>query len=67
MGGLVSGIFKKPKVPRPVAAPVAPSIDDARENVESARRRRLRRGRASTDLVSSESGVATAARQLTGN
>ena len=63
----MGALFSKPKVPKPTPAEMSPTVDDARLNVEDARRRRLRRGRASTDLVSAESGVATAARQLTGN
>ena len=63
----MSSLFSKPKVPTPVAAPPAPTVDDARMKSDEADRTRLRKGRASTNMVQAEGGVSTAARVLTGN
>lgn len=63
----MGALFSKPKIPAVTPTPPAPTVDDAQQRVEDSRRRRTRRGRASTNVVQSESAVATAARALTGN
>lgn len=63
----MTSLFSKPKIPTPTPAPPAPTVDDARMKSDEAERSRLRKGRASTNMVQSEGGVSTAARVLTGN
>lgn len=63
----MSTLFSKPKVPTPTPAPPTPTVDDARMKSDEAERNRMRKGRASTNVVQSEGGVSTAARVLTGN
>lgn len=63
----MAGLFSTPKIPTPKPAPPAPSVDDAQMRIEESRRRRGISGRASTQVVGSETNVATAARALTGN
>ena len=63
----MSGLFSKPKIPAPVAAPPVPTVDDARMRIDEQERLRRTRGRASTDVVKEETDVSTAAKRLTGN
>lgn len=63
----MSTLFSPRQQAKPTPTQPPPTIDDARERVQTQRATTQRRGRAATELVRRESNVTTAAKQLTGN
>lgn len=55
----MSGMFKKPKVPKPQPTPPAPTVDEAEQRRIEQDRLRRRQGRASTILSRRDTGGMT--------